>query len=84
MLALLDELRILAQNGLEYADEHYDEEPYERILELTSAYYGEAVDLLPDTVRERFAADLGHVTPEGGRPRDRLRRWRSRSHDQAN
>jgi len=65
---LLDELRILAKNGLHYTDDPYDEERYERLLELTSEYYAEVVELPPDTVRERFADELGHVTPKvGGR-----------------
>ena len=65
---LLDELRILAKNGLHYTDDPYDEERYERLLELASEYYAEAVELPPDTVRERFADELGHVTPKvGGR-----------------
>lgn len=68
LLELLDELRIHAENGLEYADDPYDVERYERILELTSEYYGEAVDLPPDAVRDRFAEEVGHVTPKvGGR-----------------
>lgn len=65
---LLDELRILAKNGLHYTDDPYDRERYERILELTSEYYGEAVKLPTETIQERFANELGHVTPKvGGR-----------------
>jgi 8-oxo-dGTP pyrophosphatase MutT (NUDIX family) len=65
---LLDELRTLAQNGLRYADDPYDEARYERLLALASEYYGEALDLPPASVRERFAEELGHVTPKvGGR-----------------
>lgn len=62
--SLLDELRILAQNGLEYADDPYDKERYERILELSSEWYGRSVDLPADDVRARFAAEVGHVTPK--------------------
>jgi hypothetical protein len=36
-LAFLDELRIMAQVGLEYVDDPYDEERYERILELSAS-----------------------------------------------
>ncbi|WP_224270868.1 NUDIX hydrolase N-terminal domain-containing protein [Haloprofundus salinisoli] len=66
LMRLLDELRVLSQNGLRYADNPYDEERYERILELTCRYYGEVLDLPSDDVRERFAAELGHVTPKVG------------------
>lgn len=62
--SLLDELRILAQVGLEYTDDSYDEERYERILELVSQWYGESYDLPPETVRSRFADEVGHVTPK--------------------
>lgn len=63
---LLDELRTLATNGLEYADDPYDEERYERILDLCSQWYGEAADLPSGEVRERFREELGHVTPKVG------------------
>lgn len=64
LLPLLDELRILAQNGLEYADSPYDEERYERILELTAEWYGRSVDLPPIEVQERFVEEVGNVTPK--------------------
>ena len=66
LLALLDELRIIGQNGKKYADDPCDEERYERILELTAEWYGHALDLPPAEVRDRFAEELGHVTPKLG------------------
>ncbi len=63
-LALLDELRIMAQVGLEYADDPYDEERYERILALVSEWYGRSLDLPPEDVRVRFAEEMGYVTPK--------------------
>jgi ADP-ribose pyrophosphatase YjhB (NUDIX family) len=63
-LALLDELRIVAQVGLEHADDPYDEERYERILTLVSEWYGQSVDLPPEDVRARFAEEVGYVTPK--------------------
>ena len=65
-MRLLDELRILGRNGAKYADNPYDEERYERILELVSQYYGEALDVPSDEVRDRFSEELGHVTPKVG------------------
>ena len=64
LLSLLDELRIVAENGLNYAENPYDEERYERLLELTSEWYGRSVSLPPAEVRDRFAAEVGHVTPK--------------------
>lgn len=63
-LALLDELRIIAQNGLEYADDRHDRERYERILELVTDEYGEQLDCQPEQVRERFDEEVGYVTPK--------------------
>jgi len=66
LFALLDELRALARTGLNYADDPYDEERYERILELVAEYYGESLELPPAAVRERLADELGQVTPKLG------------------
>jgi len=66
LLALLDELRIIGQNGKQYADDPHDEERYERLLELAAEWYGHALDLPPAEVRDRFAEELGHVTPKIG------------------
>jgi len=66
LFELLDELRILAENGRRYADDPYDEERYERVLELVGEWYGHTVDRPPEAVRERFAEELGHVTPKLG------------------
>lgn len=66
VVALLDELRIIAENGLEYADDPYDEERYDRILELVEHYYGRTFDLPDERVREKLRGELGHVTPKVG------------------
>lgn len=64
VVPLLDELRILAGTGLAYADDPYDVERYERILDLVSEWYGRTADLPPAEVRSRFAEEVGHVTPK--------------------
>lgn len=67
-LPLLEELRTIAKNGRHYTDDPYDEERYQRLLELVCEYYGETLDRPPAAVRERFADELGHITPKvGGR-----------------
>ncbi|MCK4511985.1 NUDIX hydrolase N-terminal domain-containing protein, partial [bacterium] len=65
-LELLDEIRILASNGLEYAGNEYDRSRYARLMELVEEYYGQALDLPPSEVRERFRVELGHITPKVG------------------
>jgi len=63
---LLDELRIIAQNGLEYMDDPHNQRRYERLRELVEVYYGEALEVPPETVRDRLAKEFGHVTPKVG------------------
>jgi 8-oxo-dGTP pyrophosphatase MutT (NUDIX family) len=66
ILLLLDELRMIARNGLPYAHDPYDRERYTRILELVDLYYGATLDLPPAEVRRRLGAELGRITPKVG------------------
>ena len=69
LLSLLDDLRVIAQNGLVYDDDPhdaYDKERYERILELVSEHYGKMLDIPPTDARERLAGELGHTTAKVG------------------
>lgn len=66
LLALLDELRSIAQTGLHWTDSPYDEARYERVLDLVAEHYGKALDVPPSEARDRLAGDLGHVTPNVG------------------
>lgn len=66
ILPLLDEIRTIACNGLEFADNPYDIERYHRLMELASQWYGQALDLPPQGARKRLAAELGYITPKVG------------------
>lgn len=66
IMPLLDEIQTIARNGLSFATNPYDRERYERLSELVAAYYGQAVDLPPEEVRRRFAAEVGYITPKVG------------------
>ena len=66
ILPLLDELQTIASNGLNYATNPYDRERYERLMELASVYYGQALELPPPEVRERLRKELGYITPKVG------------------
>lgn len=66
IMSLLDELRAIAQTGLNFADNPYDRERYERILELVAQYYGKSIDVPPEKVRDQIADELGQVTPKVG------------------
>ena len=63
---LLDALQTIACNGLNFATNPYDRERYERLLELASTYYGQALDLPSPEVRRRLRAELGYITPKVG------------------
>ena len=65
-LALLDELRTIARNGLTYAQNEYDRERYARLLELTSQEYADYLDLPAGLVQERLQAETGYITPKVG------------------
>lgn len=62
----LEKIQTIARNGLHYADNPYDIERYERILEVAKEQYAVALDESPEEVSERFADELGHVTPQLG------------------
>ena len=66
VLELLDEVRILASNGLKYADNEHDRGRYERLMDLVEEYYGRALDMPVQEVRARLRAELGHITPKVG------------------
>lgn len=65
-LELLDELRVLAANGLEYADNEYDRARYTRLMELVETHYETVLELPAPETRQRFRAELGHITPKVG------------------
>ncbi|MEX1367942.1 MAG: NUDIX hydrolase N-terminal domain-containing protein [Nannocystaceae bacterium] len=62
----MDELRTIASNGLRYCDNPYDQERYDRLLELAARAYGDVLELPTPAVRECLSAELGHVTPKVG------------------
>ncbi|MBI3959574.1 MAG: NUDIX hydrolase N-terminal domain-containing protein [Chloroflexi bacterium] len=66
LLPLLDELRTIARNGLTYAQNEYDRQRYERLLELTSQHYADYLDLPSGLVKERLQAETGYITPKVG------------------
>ena len=63
---LLDELQTIARNGLQYAENPYDRERYERLMQLAAQGYGAALDMPAETIRAQFAKELGTITPKIG------------------
>ena len=66
VIALLDEVRAIAQTGLHYATDPFDRERYEKLLEIATQEYADRAGLDRAEVRARFARDLGYVTAKVG------------------
>lgn len=66
IFALLDELQIIARNGLNYASSAYDRERYERLLELATQTYGELLDAPEGEIKARLLREVGYITPKVG------------------
>lgn len=66
ILPLLDELQVMARNGLRFSQDSHDRQNYSRLLELVSQYYGAVLDLPPAEVHHRLASRLGPVSPSVG------------------
>lgn len=64
--SLLDELRSIAQLGLNYSKDNYDRERYERLLSLASQEYEQLCTLPAGEVKDRFKRELGYITPKVG------------------
>ena len=66
ILSLLDELRSIAQIGLNYSKDNYDRERYERLLELASHQYEKLSSIPASEIEKRFRKELGYITPKVG------------------
>ena len=65
-LKILEEIRAIAQLGLNYSSNVYDQERYERLLDIASNQYACLSDLQTEIIRDRFCRELGYITPKVG------------------
>ncbi len=65
-LDLLDELRAIAQLGINYTKNPYDLEKYNRLMKLACDGYSEITGLPSEEIAERFRKELGYITPKIG------------------
>lgn len=65
-LDLLDQIRAIAQLGLNYSRDPYDVERYKKLLDLAAGSYSEITGLDHASIRERFIRELGYITPKVG------------------
>ncbi len=66
VLDLLDEIRSIAQLGLNYTKDSYDVDRYNRLLNIASEQYAEITDLPSLEIKHRFSLELGYITPKLG------------------
>jgi len=65
-LDLLDELRAIAQLGINYSQNPFDLERYNKLLQMAADGYEEISGLPSAEIKERFAKELGYITPKIG------------------
>ena len=65
-LCYYNHIRSIAQLGLRYANDPYDIERYEKLLELACEEYSEISDIKQSIIIEKFKSELGHITPKAG------------------
>jgi ADP-ribose pyrophosphatase YjhB (NUDIX family) len=65
-LDLLDELRAIAQLGINYSKDPYDLERYHRLMELACSGYSDITGLASSAIKQRFSRELGYITPKIG------------------
>lgn len=63
---MLDEVRAIAQTGINYARSPCDLQQYKRLLELASGKYADITGLDKEVIIRRFSAELGYITPKIG------------------
>jgi 8-oxo-dGTP pyrophosphatase MutT (NUDIX family) len=66
LLDLLDQIRSIAQLGLNYSKDPYDLQRYHRLLDLASSEYAELTGLGSEAIKNRFTRELGYITPKIG------------------
>lgn len=66
VFSLLDGIQTIARNGLLYANNDFDRERYERLLNLAAQSYAELLAVPEEEIRKRFLSELGYITPKVG------------------
>lgn len=66
LFSLLEQIQHIARNGLTYANNPYDRERYEHLLQLSAQAYEPLLNLPAALIQETFRQELGHITPKIG------------------
>ncbi len=65
-LDLLDELRAIARLGINYSQNPFDLERYNKLLQLAANGYEEISGLPSAQIKDRFTKEVGYITPKIG------------------
>lgn len=63
---LLEEIQTIARNGLNYAENPYDRERYDRMLALSIEGYQNLLEVPSTDIQTKLRRELGHITPKLG------------------
>lgn len=66
IITLLEDVQTIARNGLNYSDNPYDRERYERLLALSAEQYSEILEVPTADIQSRLMREFGHITPKLG------------------
>jgi len=66
LINLIDEVRAIAQTGLNFADNPYDREHYQRLLDVAAVEMHDLTGISVEDLSERFNREVGYVTPKVG------------------
>jgi len=66
ILTLLEELRAIAQTGLNFSKDEYDIKRYNRLIELAAMEYSDLSGIDEKTIKEAFLNDIAYATPKVG------------------
>jgi ADP-ribose pyrophosphatase YjhB (NUDIX family) len=58
------EIQALAQTGFHYAQDHYQKERCQRLMEIAAEMIGEHTGLAPGPITRAFRAQIGYATPK--------------------
>lgn len=66
IIALLDQIQHIARNGLNYAQNPYDRERYDKLMALATRSYAAVMNQPAENIGQLFLAEMGQITPKVG------------------
>ncbi|HHE46825.1 MAG TPA: NUDIX domain-containing protein [Bacteroidetes bacterium] len=66
LINLIDEVRAVAQTGLNFTDNPYDRGHYQRLLDIAAINLQELTGIDAKRLSERFSREIGYITPKIG------------------